>query len=211
MPVSSAITPNLLFNAAGFAMSQKAVAVYLDNKGLGSKNFFESLTGLNVSQMLFGAFGEFEEVLAGGTELGTAGIPIVSETSILNLRVSTSSRLAKHPVETGAQIADHKIFEPARIDMQMAFPALLYDSVFKQLQKLYRESTWLAVLAKNRVYHNMIITDIPHDESPRRINRLIFNITFQEVLRAEGTGLSARDVANPEDADFAAVGTVNVY
>lgn len=211
MPLSSLISPNLLFNAAGFAMSQKSVAVYLDNKELGNKNLFESLTGLNASQMLFGAFSDFEEVLAGGTELGTAGIPIVSETSILDLRVSTSSRLTKHPVETGAQIADHKVFEPARIEMRMAFPSLLYDSVFKQLQKLYRESAWLAVLAKNRVYHNMVITDIPHEETPKRANRLVFNIAFEEVLRAESTGLSVGDVANPEDSDFASVGTINVY
>ena len=144
----------------------------------------------------------------------------LSGISVLNYTVRDDSQFATHPIETGATIADHHIFNPIQISCYVAFPPkglkwtqvsvvdLLYgrgqtfDETFNELQTLYKSSAKLTIKTDAKVYENMYITSIPSDVSPETADRQIFNITFEQakMVMPQYIKMPANVVKNPSNA-----------
>lgn len=198
----SVFSPNLIFNAAGFFLSQKAVAIYKTYNENKEQRIPVLDNLINTNQALFGLGGDIEEVLSGTT--------LIAETSIRNADVNTECQIMEYPIETGVRIADHIVFQPTEIAMSIVFPAILYGSVYSELQSLYANSTKLIILTKARIYRNMVLQGIPHDERPQNINRLIFNLRFKEIIEIPSSQKTTEDVSDPSNADTLKQGTANL-
>ena len=147
---------------------------------------------------------------------------LLSGMSVLNYSVRDDSQFATHPIETGATIADHHIFNPVQITCNAAFPPkgfkwaqvsivdLLYgrgqtfDETFNELETLYKTSAKLTIKTDAKVYENMYLTSIPSDVSPDNADRQIFSITFEQALMAmpQYVQMSVSQVKNPSNASY---------
>lgn len=148
--------------------------------------------------------------------------------SVLNYSVRDDSQFATHPLEDGATIADHHIFNPVQITCNVAFPPkgfkwaqvsvvdLLYgrgqtfDETFTELKTLYKTSAKLRIKTDAQVYENMYITSIPSDVSPDNVDRQIFSLTFEQafMVTPQYIQMSANQVRNPANASYKKSGEV---
>ena len=148
--------------------------------------------------------------------------------SVLNYSVRDDSDFATHPIETGAKIADHHIFNPVQITCNAAFPPkgfkwaqvsvvdLLYgrgqtfEETYKELTTLYKTSAKLTIKTDANVYENMYITSIPSDVSPDNADRQIFSITFEQakMVMPQYIKLPANKVKNHSNSSFVKSGEV---
>lgn len=110
------------------------------------------------------------------------GEEVLADASIISCRVDDQSKLMEHPIESGAKISDHKVFEPRSIDMTIAFTADGYAEEYRQLFNLYRDCTIMKLQTKAQVYNNLQIESIPHEEKVETMNRMIFNIKLKEAI-----------------------------
>lgn len=153
---------------------------------------------------------------------------LLSGMSVLNYTVRDDSQFATHPIETGATIADHHIFNPVQISCNVAFPPkgfkwaqvsivdLLYgrgqtfEETYNELKTLYETSAKLIIKTDAKVYENMYITSIPSDVAPNTADRQIFNITFEQAIMVmpQYIKLPANKIKNPSNASYVKSGEV---
>lgn len=188
----------ILKTASGQLLTQKYVAIYKelgydDNAPNGT---LDSL-GVDTNQILGGAFSEVSEVLTGGKFSESSGLGFASgvasfllTTEVLSATVKESSKIMEHPLEidvsNGNQraqnyIADHSIVLPNEVSIRMAFPSMLYQSVYKEARDLFRQKTMLVVMTKANTYRRMVLTNFSHTEEPSTITRINFDFTFREI------------------------------
>jgi hypothetical protein len=128
--------------------------------------------------------------------------PLFSGGHVMRATVRDVSKLTSWPVEDGTQRTDHRIVEAVEIDL----PVLLTDatrSLFEQLRAAYLEGRDLIVQTKVSSYTDMMITEMPHDETPEQGESIPVMIKLKEVRTVEATfgALPASRVANPAQAD----------
>lgn len=156
-------------------------------------NTIQNALGFKFNPKRFVVYRNDSEVLAG--------------MSILNYSVRDDSQFVEHPIESGAVIADHHIFNPIEITCNAAFPpksdkwlgdlgkwtqvslvdvlygrAQTFEETYEELATLYRTSATLSIKTDSGVYTNMYITSIPTDVSPENADRQIFSISFKEAI-----------------------------
>lgn len=110
------------------------------------------------------------------------GEEVLPDASIISCRVSDQSKLMEHPIESGAKISDHKVFEPRTIDLTIALTQYGYSAEYRELFNLYRDCTIMKLQTKAQVYNNLQIASIPHEEKVETMSRLMFNIQLKEAI-----------------------------
>ena len=153
---------------------------------------------------------------------------VLSGMSVLSYSVKDDSQFITHPIETGAVIADHHVFNPIQVTCSVAFPPkgfkwaqislvdLLYgrgqsfEETFKELSLLYKTSAKLRIKTDADVYDNMYITSIPTDVSPDDADRQIFSITFEQAITVtpQYIKLPAGSVKNASNSSYTKTGEV---
>lgn len=92
-------------------------------------------------------------------------LPLVEVASPMRVTVREVARLTKFPVEDGTSRTDHRVIEPIEIEL----PLLLADSdvrdQFEQLRAAYLEARLLIMQTKVRSYDNLVIAEMPRDET----------------------------------------------
>lgn len=110
------------------------------------------------------------------------GEEVLENAAIISCRISDQSKLMEHPIESGAKISDHKVFEPRTIELTIALTSNGYASEYRQLFNLYRDCTIMKLQTKAQVYNNLQIESIPHEEKVETMNRMIFNVKLKEAI-----------------------------
>ena len=110
------------------------------------------------------------------------GQEVLADAAIISCKVNDQSKLMEHPIESGAKISDHKVFEPRSMELTVALTSDGYDTEYAELFDLYRECAILSLQTKVQVYNNLQIASIPHEEKVTTMNRLIFNISLKEAI-----------------------------
>jgi hypothetical protein len=123
--------------------------------------------------------------------------------------VSETSKVMEHPVETGVTITDHRIIMPVEIELSMLI-GLDYRSVYQQIKQLWRNATLLTVQTRTDSYPNMLISDIPHDETGEMFDVAPLAIKMREVLfvTPQFGALPAKKVANKKQQSTVSRGEV---
>lgn len=80
-------------------------------------------------------------------------------------RVKPESDDMEQPLETGATVVDHVVFNPIEIELALLIPAPFYRDVYQQIIQLYQSSELLIVQTKASTYYNQKISGLPHEES----------------------------------------------
>ena len=164
-----------------------------------SANLVLRVIGLATDTKTVAIYKDGKEVLAGNFLLAS---------SIMSCNVIDDSKMCEHPIESGAVITDHKIFNPVEIDIRLSLPNYIYDSVYEELRQIYEESPKLKIKTKVGWYDNMVLQALPHEEKPENFDRIVFDLHFKEVkeIQPKYIKLPENKVKNAQNSTTKKVG-----
>lgn len=99
--------------------------------------------------------------------------------------VTEDAQLPEHPLETGAVVNDHKIFNPVEIDMMFFLDAGEVKNTYQQLRQLFRSNELVTVQTRTGSYGNMTIARMPHEESPEMADAVMIQVLWREVQQSQ--------------------------
>jgi hypothetical protein len=99
----------------------------------------------------------------------------------LKVTVKPTSQIMDQPVETGSVITDQTIILPIEIELSLIIVSLFYRSEYQVLKQLRLNRTFLTVQTRADVFKNMIIADLPHEESPENYDSLTIALKLREI------------------------------
>lgn len=100
----------------------------------------------------------------------------------IKVSIGREAQAMKHPLETGASIVDHRIILPASAELSMLLTSQDYGSVYQQIHDLFKQGTLLTVQTRVDSYTSMLITKMPHDETPDVFDGITLALTLEEAL-----------------------------
>lgn len=128
---------------------------------------------------------------------GETSAQVFARARPMQARVFERSALMEHPLEDGTVIADHKVADPTEIDM----PLFVTDTaelpeIFEEIRQLYDAGALLLVQTRAASYDNMVITEIPHEESGDTLGSLTIGLRLRQArfVQPRFGGLAAKQV-----------------
>jgi hypothetical protein len=136
---------------------------------------------------------------------GSGFAPMFAAARPLTASVYEFADIMEHPLETGAVIADHIVFQPVEIELPlMCVGEFAYRSTYAALRGTFKAGTLLTILTRTGSYPNMVIIDLPHDETPDQFDAIAIRVRLSEArFVSPKTGLSQSQVKNPSQASTA--------
>lgn len=127
--------------------------------------------------------------------------PLFTTAHIMQVTIRETSKLTNWAVEDGTQRTDHRVIDPVGIDM----PVMLSEdtrSIFEQLRNAFIQGRNLIVQTKVRTYKDMMIIELPHDETVEYGDSIPVTVKFQElrVVKPEFGTLPPSKVANKKQS-----------
>ena len=187
------LVDNLNISATGIANTATSIALYLtadpkDKRVVFFRNDAETSNGLYVSS--------------------GSRTPIFEKFGILSFSVNDATKLAEHPLENGAVVIDHMIPNPSTIKAQLVVDENDTESI-DDLLYYYSNGILISIKAGAEFYNNMAIEEKPYEIKSDVFNRIIYNVSLKEVLRAntQFLALPTNKVANPSDSSTKNNGT----
>lgn len=106
---------------------------------------------------------------------------ILQSAKPLRATVKETSKLPEHPLESGAVINDHKIINPAEVEVTFFLAAGEFSAIYQTIRQIYLSGQLVTVQTKTASYRNMTIAELPHEETPDFIDALVVNVKFREI------------------------------
>jgi hypothetical protein len=127
--------------------------------------------------------------------------PLFQTANPMQVNVRETAKLTTFAVEDGTRRTDHRVIDPVEISLPLL---LVQDSrnVFEALRQAWLDGTELVVQTKVRSYPRMMISEIPHDETPDQGESIPVAVRLLEVtvITPEYGELPPRKVANKAQA-----------
>lgn len=96
--------------------------------------------------------------------------------------VKEQSKVMEHPIETGAIISDHRIVLPIEIELNVILNSSSYQDTYKAIRSYYLNGTLLVVQTKTSIYEDMILSGIPHEETPDHYDVISLSLMLRQAL-----------------------------
>lgn len=121
--------------------------------------------------------------------------------SLMKANISRPSKIMDHPVEQGTDVSDNKIILQVGIELSILIDANLYLGEYDDIVDAFTDSTFLTVMTNAGVFENMVIEDVPHDESPDQYGQLALGMRLRETLivATQSQDLTAKQVEDNTD------------
>lgn len=114
--------------------------------------------------------------------LGPGFSPIFAFARPLTADLRERSKLMEHPLEDGAVIADHIVFDPLEIRIPLIIVGEAeYRSTYALIRSTYKAGTLLTVVTRTGSYPNMVIEEMPHQESPEAYDAIRMRLQLREA------------------------------
>lgn len=135
--------------------------------------------------------------------LGPGFVPLFALARPMTATVYEDASLMEHPLEDGSVIADHIVIEPLEIEMPCVIAGELeYRTTYAALKTAFTTGTLLTVVTRTGVYPNMVLTSIPHQETPKSFNAIEMNLRLRHAVfvKPKSTKLPASQTQDPKQA-----------
>lgn len=114
---------------------------------------------------------------------GPGFVPLFSLARPLTAEVNETSQLMEHPLETGATIADHIVFDPIEISLPIiCVGEIEYRNTYALIKAAFKAGTILTVTTRTGSYPNMVLMEIPHEETPNAFNAIAIRVLLREAV-----------------------------
>lgn len=119
----------------------------------------------------------------------------------LKATVREAAKLMEHPIESGSVITDHKIIEPIEITLHVVLTGEEYRDTYKAIHDAFVGENTLTVQTRTSSYDDMLIQEMPHEESPDMLDIVPMIIKLKQVIiiTAQSQALPPRKASNPKD------------
>lgn len=139
--------------------------------------------------------------------IGPGFSPLFSPARPMTADVREGAALMEHPIETGAIIADHIVFDP----IEITFPVIIvgeleYRNTYALMKAAFTAGTLLTIVTRTGSYANMVITDMPHEERPDAFNAIGMRLKFREAKFVQPKTGALSDTADPKQSSTVARG-----
>lgn len=136
---------------------------------------------------------------------GAGFTPMFTEARPLTASVYELADIMEHPLETGAVIADHIVFKPIEIELPLVCVGeIAYRSTYALIRSTFLAGTLLTIRTRTGSYPNMVITDLPHEETPDVFDGIAIRMRLREAhFVTPKTGLSNEQVQDSKQASTA--------
>jgi hypothetical protein len=105
--------------------------------------------------------------------------------------IRQNSRPMEHPLETGQIITDYRIILPIEVEIPFMVAPDFYRDTYQQILNLFTTTQILIVQTLPTIFQNMIIAEMPHEESPDYFNSIRFTLRFKQVQVVQSTSTFA--------------------
>lgn len=131
--------------------------------------------------------------------LGSGFAPMFAQARPLMAEVFEYADLMEHPLENGAVIADHIVFQPIEIELPLlCVGEAAYRSTYAAIKGAFTSGQLLTVQTRTDTYANMAITDLPHEETPEQFDAIAIRLKLREAkFVTPRSELSQADTKNP--------------
>ncbi len=109
---------------------------------------------------------------------------VLTRVHFLNGSINDDVTLMDHPLENGAVITDHEVFNPNKGSLSI----LLDDedqSSLAEIDEYFRNGTALTIKAKGEMFPNMVICAKPFEVGADHFNKTVYNLSFRAVQIAQ--------------------------
>lgn len=140
---------------------------------------------------------------------GAGFVPLFTQARPLTAGVYETADVMEHPLETGAVIADHIVFQPVEIELPLLCVGdLAYRSTYALLRSTFNAGTLLTIRTRTGSYPNMVITDLPHEETADVFDGIAIRLRLREArFVTPKTGLSKEQTKDAKQASSTSKGT----
>lgn len=125
----------------------------------------------------------------------------------MRAQIRESSRPMEHPLESGQLITDYRILLPIEIAMPVIIQSVFYRDVYEEISNIYQNADILSVHTRAKIYENMILAEMPHEETSEVFDTITLVLRFKQVLIV--APVSDFVPADPEQTDTVARGEQN--
>lgn len=127
--------------------------------------------------------------------------PIWVGSDIMDVQVQETSTVTKYKVEDGTNRNDHIVHNPTEIMMRFTLAGEV-SQLFNAIKQTYTERALVTVQTRTDVYADMIVTEIPQEQSGAAMDAVVLDVRlseWREVVPEYGELTQAR-VARPEQS-----------
>ena len=124
------------------------------------------------------------------------GGEILADSTIISCTVNDTSRLMEHPIESGATVADYKVFNPVTASIIVALPEYGFEGQFAEIYSVYKNSEYVILQTKTNVYKNLQVLSIPHEANIKNVSRPTITIQLKEALTVEAQFTQEKQLKN---------------
>lgn len=116
---------------------------------------------------------------------------VFPEARPMRVSVREYCRTLDHPIESGQIITDYSVIMPMEIDYQAIIEARYYRAIYQEIRSLFFNKELLSVQTRSGNYQNMIIAEMPHEETPDLFDALPISIRLRQVQVVQSTPVFA--------------------
>lgn len=126
---------------------------------------------------------------------------VLTGLQITRIAIEDNAKLFEHPIETGAVITDHEIFDPNRGVIQ-AYISNDDAETLTELMQLYKSGTPLKIRAGNQIIPKALIASKPFEINGAVFDKTLYSIAFKEYYEVTPTysKMPPRKVRNKANA-----------
>lgn len=137
---------------------------------------------------------------------------LFASTSPMRMTVRETKRTTKFPVEDGSTRSDHVIVDPIEISIDLIIEDEFARDGYQQIRQAWQDNRLVSVQGKVSSYPNMLITEIPHDESPEYGMGISMPIRLEEwrTVEPQYAALPPSKVKEPKQASTSKKGQKQV-
>lgn len=127
--------------------------------------------------------------------------PLWTGSDIMDVQVQETSTVTKYKVEDGTNRNDHIVYNPTEIMMRFTLAGEV-SQLFNAIKQTYVNRDLVTVQTRTDVYADMIVTEIPQDQTGAATDAVTLDIRlseWREVVPEYGE-LTQSNVANPDQS-----------
>lgn len=106
---------------------------------------------------------------------------VFPEARPIKATVKETARGMEHPVEDGSTITDHRVIDPVEIELTTLLVGDEYPDTYGRIKSLFKGIELLTVQTKTGSYENMMIVEMPHDETADVYDGIPMALKLREV------------------------------
>ena len=139
---------------------------------------------------------------------------ILTDTILIDADAKDEAQTMDHPIESGAVVTDHIVFNPKEITLRCWMPntPFLYNRALSEIQNLYKQSREVKIKIRSDVFEPMILVAKPVMVSADSLDHVIYELSFRQILVAvsQYVPLPVSKVKHKQDASTVSSGEKQV-